>query len=54
MKKFLSIDKFKELMPLFIIEIILGSLVTMLVTLNKIEMNYWDSRAFILSMKKIQ
>ena len=37
-------------MPLFIIEIILGSLVTMLVTLNKIEMNYWDSRAFILSI----
>lgn len=50
MKKFLSIDKFKELMPLFIIEIILGLLVTMIVTVNKIEMNYWDSRAFILSI----
>ena len=37
-------------MPLFIIEIILGLLVTMIVTVNKIEMNYWDSRAFILSI----
>lgn len=50
MKKFLSIDKFKELMPLFIMEIIIGLLVTMLVTVNKIEMNYWDSRAFTLSI----
>lgn len=50
MKNFLSIEKFKELKVLFILEILLGLLLTMLISVNKFDINYWDWKAFIISI----
>ena len=50
MKNFLSIEKFKELKVLFILEILMGLLLAMLISINKIDINYWDWRAFALSI----
>lgn len=50
MKKFLSIEKFKELKFLFILEFIMGLLLTMLISVNKFDINYWDWRAFTVSI----
>lgn len=50
MKNFLSVDKFKELKVLFILEIFLGLLLTMLISVNKFNINYWDWRALIISI----
>ncbi len=50
MKKFFSIEKFKELKALFIIEILIGLLLIMLITVNKFNINYWNWKAFILSI----
>lgn len=50
MKKFLSIENFKELKVLFILEILMGLLLTMLISVNKFDINYWDWRAFVISI----
>ena len=50
MEKFLSIEKFKELKVLFILEILMGLLLTMLISVNKLDINYWDCKAFIISI----
>ena len=50
MKNFLSIEKFQELKVLFILEILMGLLLTMLISVNKFDINYWDWRAFIISI----
>lgn len=50
MKNFLSIDKFKELKVLFILEFILVFLLTMLISVNKPYINYWDWKAFVISV----
>ena len=50
MKNFLSIEKFKELKVLFILEILMGLLLTMLISVNKFDINYWDWKAFVISI----
>lgn len=50
MKKFFSIEQFKDMMVLFILEIIIGLLLTMLISVNKFDINYWDWRAFLISI----
>lgn len=50
MKKFFSIEKFQELKVLFILEILMGLLLTMLISVNKFDINYWDWKAFIISI----
>lgn len=50
MKNFFSIEKFKELQVLFILEIFMAWLLTILISLNKSEINYWDWRAFVISI----
>ena len=50
MRKFLSIEKFQELKVLFILEIIIGLLLTMLISVNKTNIDYWDWRAFTISI----
>ena len=50
MKNFFSIEKFQELKVLFILEILMGLLLTMLISVNKFDINYWDWKAFILSI----
>jgi hypothetical protein len=48
MKNFLSIEKFKELRVLFILEIIMLLLLSMLISVNKFDINYWDWKAFTI------
>lgn len=50
MKNFLSIEKFKELRVLFILEIIMLLLLSMLISVNKFDINYWDWKAFTMSI----
>lgn len=50
MKNFLSIEKFKELKVLFILEILMGLLLVMLIKINKFNLNYWSLKALILSI----
>jgi len=50
MKNFFSIEKFKELQVLFILEIFMVLLITMLISVNKSDINYWDWRAFAISV----
>lgn len=50
MKEFLSIEKFKELKVLFILEFILLLLSTMLISVNKFNIHYWDWRAFTITI----
>lgn len=50
MKKFLSIENFKELKVLFILEILIVLLLTMLISVNKFDINYWDWKAFVISI----
>jgi len=49
MKKFLSIQKFKEIKVLFILEIIIALLFSMLIQLNNWNINYFDWKALSLS-----
>jgi hypothetical protein len=48
MKKFI-IDGFKELKVLFILEILLILSITMLIRVNKFDINYWNWKAFVMS-----
>jgi hypothetical protein len=50
MKKFFSIEKFQDLKVLFILEILMGLLLTMLIIVNKFDINYWNWKAFIISI----
>lgn len=50
MKNFLSIEKFKELKVLFILEILIALLVYMLISVNKFHLNYFDWKAFVISI----
>jgi hypothetical protein len=51
MKKFLSVQKFKELRVLFFLELMMALLLATLVSTNDFgEINYWDWRAFLISM----
>ena len=50
MKNFLSIEKFKELKVLFILEFIILLLIIMLNSVQKIDVNYWNSLAFTISI----
>jgi hypothetical protein len=50
MKEFLSIERFKELKVLFILEIFLFLLLTMLISVNDFDIKYWDWSAFVLSI----
>ena len=51
MKKFLSVQKFKELRVLFFLELMMALLLATLVSTNDFgDINYWDWRAFLLSM----
>lgn len=50
MKNFFSIEKFQELKVLFILEIIIGLLLTMLISVNKFDINYFNWKAFIISI----
>ncbi len=50
MKNFLSIEKFKELKVLFILEILMVLLLAMLISVNKFNVNYWDWRSFVISI----
>lgn len=50
MEKFLSIENFKEVRVFLILEIIITLLMAMLIDANKFDVNYWDWRAFTVSM----
>jgi hypothetical protein len=50
MKKFFSIEKFKELKVLFILESIMTLLVIMLVNVNELDLTYFDWMPFTLSI----
>jgi hypothetical protein len=50
MKNFISIEKFKELRVLFILEILIMLLLSMLVSVNKFDINYWNWKAFTISI----
>jgi len=50
MKNFLSIEKFKELSVLFILEILIVLLLSMLINVNNFEIGYWDLKAFVVSI----
>jgi hypothetical protein len=50
MRNFLSIEKFRELRVLFILEFFMVLLLTMLISINKSNINYWDWKAFIISI----
>jgi hypothetical protein len=50
MENFLSIEKFKELRTLFILEILMALLLSMLISVNKFDVNYWDWKAFTMSI----
>jgi hypothetical protein len=50
MKNFLSTEKFKELKVLFILEILMALLLSILISVNKFDVNYWDWKAFIISI----
>lgn len=54
MKKFLSIEKFQELKVLFILQIIMGLMLTIPISSNEFswlrEIDYWDWRAFTISI----
>lgn len=50
MKGFLSIEKFKELKVLFILEIIMALLLDMLIKRNDLDINYWNWKAFVVSI----
>ena len=50
MKNFLSIEKFKELKILFVLEILILLMLTTLITVNKPNINYWDYRALLVSI----
>lgn len=47
---FLSIEKFKELKILFILEIIIFLLAIMLISVNKFDINYWSFKSFAISV----
>lgn len=42
MKKFFSIEKFKELKVLFVLELLMAFLLYMLISVNKIHLNYFE------------
>ena len=48
MKKFLSIEKFKEVKVLFILGILMALFITMM--LNNSNVNYWNWKAFVMSI----
>ena len=50
MKNFLSIERFRELRVLFILEIILALLLTMLISINEFDIDYWDLKALVISI----
>jgi hypothetical protein len=50
MKDFLSIEKFKELRVLFILEVLIAVLIAMLISVNKLDINYWDIKAFVIAI----
>jgi hypothetical protein len=50
MENFLSIEKFKELRTLFILEILMALLLSMLISVNKFDVSYWDWKAFTMSI----
>lgn len=50
MKRFLSIEKFKELKTLFILEIIMALLLAVLIKRNGLDINYWNWKAFVVSI----
>ena len=50
MKKFLSIEKFKEISVLLILELIMFLLLMLLIKINNINVIYFDYRALLLSI----
>lgn len=50
MKKFLSLESFKELKVLFIIEVIMTVLLTLLIIVNKSDIKCWNWKAFAISI----
>jgi hypothetical protein len=50
MKSFFSIDKFKELIVLFILEFIMFFLIALLIDINNYQVAYWDWKSFVLTM----
>ncbi len=50
MKEFLSIEKFQELKILFVLQTILFFLLSMIIHVNKIEINFWNWKALCVSI----
>jgi len=50
MKDFLSVQKFKEIKTLFILEFILALLISLLVHINSFDINYFDWKALSLTI----
>lgn len=50
MKKFLSIEKFKEIRVLLILEIIMSLLLMLLIKINNINVIYFDYRPLLLTI----
>jgi hypothetical protein len=48
--KFLSLEKFKELKVLFILEFLMALLLFMLISVNDFSVNYWDWKAFSMTI----
>lgn len=47
MKKFFSLQQFKDLKILFILEILMLFLISILIYVNKLNINFFDLKAFI-------
>lgn len=50
MKNFLSIEKFKELKLLFVLETIMALLIYMLISINNFHITYLNWKAFVISI----
>lgn len=50
MKKFIALEKFKEIKVIFILEVAMCILIYMLMHTNSININYWDWRALTISL----
>lgn len=50
MKKFLSIEKFKDLKVLFRLEFLMALILIMLVSINKFDVNYFDWRPLLVAI----
>ncbi len=50
MKKFLSVEKFKEIKVLLILELLMGLLLVMLISINKFDVDYFNWKPFVISI----